>query len=149
MMRGTPTKTMAMGRQTTQKRNIRIGARAGAGANCKSQGAVKKNKRLHGSKSRPMAARRDARGAVTTKALPEAGVAVASAAAVEVAQLAVYENEIWQTAGIVFGCVLLVRSIRYRARSLACPVLTVRLLRAWCVCEHRDKETCVSDEGHS
>ena len=52
-----------------------------------------------------------ARGAVATRAVPEI------AAAQELAQLAAYENEIWQTAGIVFGCTLLVRIRTWRGQA--------------------------------
>merc|ERR1712146_427400 len=95
-----------------QKRNMHMKRRC-AGVTSGSAGATKRKQVLHASRSSRVMARRDARGAVTTKALPESGVAVASAAAVEVAQLAVYENEIWQTAGIVFGCTLLGLSLGF------------------------------------
>ena len=111
LMRGTP---RTAGRQATQRKNMRRCARMKSGT----EGIARRKKMMDGSKKSRVKECRDARGAVTTKALPEAGAAVASAAAVEVAQLAVYENEIWQTAGIVFGCVLLVRRIHSLAPSL-------------------------------
>merc|ERR1711988_1025738 len=46
-----------------------------------------------------------------THALPLSSVAITTAH--EVAQLAVYEDEIFQTAGIVFGCVLLGLSLGF------------------------------------